>query len=85
MANTNRRRDFINKYGAMFIPMNVEGSNYNDSFFSMKKIVTIFIILLMTVVIAVYFGSAGTSVGGFIVIYAIWFFYRIFASKIHYI
>lgn len=74
MANTNRRRDFINKYGAMFIPMNVEGSNYNDSFFSMKKIVTIFIILLMTVVIAVYFGSAGTSVGGFIVIYAIWFF-----------
>lgn len=74
MANTNRRRDFINKYGAMFIPMNVEGSNYNDSFFSMKKIVTIFIILLMTVVIAVYFGSSGTSVGGFIVIYAIWFF-----------
>lgn len=74
MANTNRRRDFINKYGAMFIPMNVEGSNYNDSFFSMKKIVTIFIILLMTVVIAVYFGSTGTSVGGFIVIYAIWFF-----------
>ena len=74
MANTNRRRDFINKYGAMFIPMNVEGSNYNDSFFSMKKIVAIFIILLMTVVIAVYFGSSGTSVGGFIVIYAIWFF-----------
>ena len=74
MANTNRRKDFINKYGAMFIPMNVEGSNYNDSFFSMKKIVTIFMILLMTVVIAVYFGSAGTSVTGFIIIYAIWFF-----------
>lgn len=74
MANTERRRGYINKYGNMFMPMNVEGGNYQDSFLTMPKMVTLFGILVGAVFIWVLLGSHGAALRAFLIVYAIYFF-----------
>lgn len=39
MANTKRR--VIDRSGNMFIPMNMEGNNYSDSFWQTYKLIAI--------------------------------------------
>ena len=40
MANTARRKDYIDRNNNMFMPMNVEGDVWNESFFTTTKIMT---------------------------------------------
>lgn len=74
MANTARRKDYTNKYGGMFVPMNVEGNTYNDSFLSIPKILTIFGVFVGTILLIVYVRSKGVSITGTLILFVFWVF-----------
>ena len=63
MANTNRRRGFINQDGKMFIPMNVEGNYWSDNFFTTKKTITLAIIVASLAILILYMSSNETLTG----------------------
>ena len=47
MANTQRRSEYIDKEGNMFIPISVEGGQYNTAFFTTKKLVALIGLLML--------------------------------------
>ena len=47
MANSKRREKFTDRNGNMLIPINVEGGNYNEKFFTTTKLVTIVLLLTL--------------------------------------
>lgn len=55
MANSARRR--IDNQGRMFIPMNVEGGNFDEKFLDTKKVVWLVCLLLMWIFIAISLNS----------------------------
>ncbi len=58
MANSARRR--IDNQGRMFIPMNVEGGNFDEKFLDTKKVVWLVCLLLMWIFIAISLNSTDT-------------------------
>lgn len=46
MANSRRRENYTDRNGNMLIPINVEGGNYNEHFFTTTKLVSITLLLL---------------------------------------
>lgn len=57
MANTERRRNYIDKSGNMFMPMNVEGGVWNEHFITTPKFICIVGIILSIIVIIIYLNS----------------------------
>ena len=89
MANSQRR--YKDKNGYQFIPMNVEGQGYNDSFITTPKLVVIISVLLSIVVIIMYTTSENISISGTLIYIAIWFIasslairYIVFEEKFYY-
>lgn len=70
MANSDRR--MYDSSGKQFLPMNVEGSGYNYSFFSTTKLVTITGILLSAFLIGLYLKSEYKPIGSYVKLYVLW-------------
>lgn len=74
MANSARRR--IDNQGRMFIPMNVEGGNFDEKFLDTKKVVWLVCLLLMWIFIAISLNSTdalsklgrGLMIGGGVIV-----------------
>lgn len=69
MANTDRRKNYIDRNGNMFVPMNVEGGVWNEHFITTPKFICIVLIVLSLVLIIMYQSSKSPSPG--IISYAI--------------
>lgn len=81
MANTQRRKDYTDRSGNMFIPINVEGGNYNESFFTTTKLVTIIIILGLLALLIFYIKSLNANALGYIIYIGIYLFIASFAVR----
>ena len=51
MANTDRRKEYTDRNGNMFIPMNVEGGVWNEHFITTPKFICIVLMVLALVII----------------------------------
>lgn len=89
MANTKRR--VIDRNGNMFLPMNMEGNNYTDSFWQTPKLIVggIMLFLLLIILLAPFIG--GVQIGWVLKRLLLWqvamFFiarYIIFEEKFNY-
>ena len=92
MANTQRRREDIDKEGNMFIPISVEGGQYNTAFFTTKKLVAL-IGLLMLLFYVIYslsiipnpsFRAYLFWIGGYSIIFIQVMRFVIFEEKFYY-
>ena len=74
MANTERRKNYIDKSGNMFMPMNVEGGVWNEHFITTPKFICIVGIILSIIVIIIYLNSRDipASLFTYILWIAIW-------------
>lgn len=89
MANTSRR--YIDQNGKMFIPMNVEGSSWEDNFITTPKLVVIGLMLGSAVFMGFYLKENYSPLGSYIIFYALWFLicslitrFYIFEEKYYY-
>ena len=89
MANTNRR--IIDRSGNMFLPMNMEGNNYTDSFWQTPKLVVTAAMLFALVIILIQPAVGGVPIGQMFRLLLIWlvqaffiFRYIIFEEKFNY-
>lgn len=73
MANTKRRENYIDRDGNMFMPMSIEGSNWNENFITTPKLACIVGIILSIFVIILYLNSVSARVGGYLFCIGIWF------------
>lgn len=79
MANTSRRiRD---KNNNQFLPMNVEGSGYNDKFMTTPKMVTIILILASLFLVITYLTSNYIRWTGWVILLAAWFVASLYALR----
>lgn len=79
MANTSRRiRD---KNNNQFLPMNVEGSGYNDKFMTTPKMVTIILILASLFLVITYLTSNYIKWTGWVILLAAWFIVSLYALR----
>ena len=92
MANTQRRSEYIDKEGNMFIPISVEGGQYNTAFFTTKKLVAL-IGLLMLLFYVIYslsiipnpsFRAYLFWIGGYSIIFIQVMRFVIFEEKFYY-
>ena len=92
MANTQRRSEYIDREGNMFIPISVEGGQYNTSFFTTTKLVAL-IILLMLLFYVIYslsiipnpsFRAYLFWIGGYTVIFIQVMRFVVFEEKFYY-
>lgn len=81
MANSDRREEYTDKYGNMFIPMNVEGGVWNESFITTPKLITLGFIFASLIVIILYLGSVGASVNAYILCLPFWLILSIYAAR----
>ena len=65
MANSQRR--ILDRNGNQFIPMNVEGQNYSDSFWSTTKVVTLALIILGYAGIIAFLSSHQSDLGAWLI------------------
>lgn len=72
MANTQRREEYTDRTGAMFIPMNVEGGTWNEHFITTPKLICILGIIISFVVLLMMIGSGDNSTGKCIFFFATW-------------
>lgn len=72
MANTRRRAEYIDRNNNMFIPMNVEGGSWNDSFFSTTKLVTLAAIIFIYGFLIMYLGSSMAKPLGYVIYLGVW-------------
>ena len=79
MANTNRR--YIDRNGKMFIPMNVEGGNWNEHFITMPKLICIAAILGSAVFIAISLKEAFSPVSSYVILYTLWFIISLYVMR----
>lgn len=77
MANTKRRAEYIDRDGAMFMPMNVEGGVWNEHFITTPKFICIVLIILSAVAIIMMLGSDKASITQYIIWLSIWMFVSI--------
>lgn len=91
MANVTRRRKYVDSGGGMFIPMNVEGGTWNEHFITTPKLVTIGCMFAALLFLCSYLASINSSVAGYILWIAVWFFcciqitrFIIFEEKYYY-
>lgn len=91
MANTNRRKDYIDRNGNMFMPMNVEGGIWNESFFTTTKLMTIGGMILTLLVLIFSLQSDNASWKQYLIVLSVWFIactyltrYVIFEEKFYY-
>lgn len=89
--NTQRRDDYIDSHGNMFIPMNVEGGTWNEHFFTTTKLITLAAIVGILVFILAALSSETAPLGKYIFWLGIWgvasFYatrYIIFEEKFYY-
>ena len=92
MANTQRRSEYIDKEGNMFIPISVEGGQYNTAFFTTKKLVALigFLMLLFYVIYSLSiipnpsFRAYLFWIGGYSIIFIQVMRFVIFEEKFYY-
>ena len=79
MANTKRR--IIDRSGNMFLPMNMEGNNYTDSFWQTPKLVIggTMMFLLLAILLQPVVGNAQAS--QVIKLVLIWLFFMFFITR----
>ena len=81
MANSERRAGYTDRYNKMFIPMNVEGGTWNESFITTPKLAAIGAIFASLIIMIIYLGSAGASARAYIVCIAIWLLISITVTR----
>ena len=60
-----------NRDGKIFMPMNVEGGGYEQSFFTTRKLVTLIIMGIVTIWVVSFLGSSQASISGYVITIAI--------------
>ncbi len=70
MANTSRR--YIDKNGKMFIPMNVEGGNWDEHFITTPKLVCIVGMLSVALIIGLSLSDSGAPLTSYLLSYLVW-------------
>ena len=90
MANTKRREKYTDRNGKMIIPINVEGGQYNDSWFTTTKFVAL-IAVIAGLGFVINKISKGATAEGVIILLVTWFIassfivrYIIFEEKPYY-
>lgn len=91
MANTERRKKYVDQNGGMFMPMNVEGGIWSEHFINTPKLICIVVMLLALFFDIVYISSNHLNIFGAIIMLIIWFVpsfyvtrYIIFEEKFYY-
>ena len=91
MANSQRRKDYIDRNGNMFVPMNVEGGNWNEHFFNTTKLVTMAGIIASLFVTVGFLSYNNYNQAFRIIVMVIWFIiaslvvrFVIFEEKFYY-
>ena len=79
MANTKRR--VIDRSGNMFIPMNMEGNNYSDSFWQTYKLITIVVQLFILAFILLSPVLGDGTWGGALKLLALWLIAMFFVVR----
>lgn len=89
MANSDRR--YFDKNGKTFVPMNVEGSTYADTWMTTPKMITIILVILSAIVVGLAIGNNGLNFFQGLIWYIIWLFivqfpirYIVFEEKLYY-
>ena len=73
MANTARRKDYIDRNDNMFIPMNVEGGVWNEHFITTPKLLAIVgMILTLVIIIGTLSSGDGSSWLAYVVYIGLW-------------
>lgn len=70
MANSNRL--FTDKNGNMFIPMNVEGGNWNEHFITTPKLACIVLMIVSAIFIGAYLTDLGSPISSYFIFYGAW-------------
>lgn len=74
MANTDRRKQYTDNNGNMFIPMNVEGGVWNEHFITTPKFVTILAIIATLFLTIIYINAReNVTVISYFVYFGTWF------------
>lgn len=91
MANSERRAEYTDKYGNMFMPMNVEGGVWSNNFMTTPKIITLVGIFSFLLVIIFYLGSISASINAYLICIGVWLIvsiylvrYIVFEEKFYY-
>lgn len=70
MANTQRR--YVDKSGNMFIPMNVEGGNWNEHFITTPKLITLGGIVFGAIILGMWLASVYAEASSYVIFYTMW-------------
>lgn len=81
MANTNRRKDYIDRNNNMFMPMNVEGGVWNESFFTTTKIMTMGGMVLTFLLFLFTLQSENASWKQYLIVMGFWFIVCVFLTR----
>jgi len=71
MANS--RRLIKDRYGKIFMPMNVEGNNWNENFITPAKIYILTLLLVSLVILVMWLSDVGASISGYLIFLTVWF------------
>ncbi len=72
MANSKRREKYTDSNGNMFIPMNVEGGQWNEHFITTTKLMYMVGIIFGYIAIWLYLGSVNATVLAYILCLVLW-------------
>lgn len=81
MANTKRRQNYTDRSGNMFMPMSVEGGNWNEHFFTTTKLISMGLILAALVLVIVYLGSIEAKPMGYVIYIGAWFIVSLYVTR----
>ena len=72
MANTKRREKYTDRSGNMFIPMNVEGTSWDEHFINTTKLFCILGIILGYILLVIYLGTVESKPLGYVILLGAW-------------
>lgn len=72
MANTKRREGYTDRNGNMFFPMNVEGGQFNESFFTTNKLFCIGGLVLSLMLLLFTLSSENSSWKQYAIVIGVW-------------
>lgn len=79
MANTSRR--YTDANGNMFIPMNVEGSSYNDNFMTSTKLITLACIIVSLGIFILWLSSRPSTIFSYLIVLGFWAIVTMFLTR----
>lgn len=81
MANTKRRENYIDRNGNMFMPMNIEGGQWNESFFTTNKLFCIGGLILSLMLMLFALSSENSSWRQYAIVIGVWLIVAFYLTR----